>query len=375
MNLPASSDAANRLQRLAGYLAQDRENAALLAEACDAAIACGRHELADEFIVAARQLAVVDAGWTFRRARLCIARRQLTEAAALLEQLRSETGEHAVLAHDAAYVRLLQGDSKGARALLQPWMARLAATPGLARDQREALQVLWLRASHREGLLEAAWEWAQQERAEGRLEPAASGVASLIALDLEDLDAARALADAALSVDARQVEALVARGSVALASGDAAEATVFLEGALLSNPDDGRTWSALGFASLLQQDLPRAKSQLERALQAMPEHVESWHALGWTRLLLADRNGALAAFRSGLVCDPDYAESHAALALALWLCGEKEDADRHLQEADRLDPECAIGRQARAFIAGGQGDPAMLDALTRRVLAQWTRRP
>jgi tetratricopeptide (TPR) repeat protein len=107
----------------------------------------------------------------------------------------------------------------------------------------------------------------------------------------------------------------------------------------------------------------------------MPEHVESWHALGWTRLLLADRNGALAAFRSGLACDPDYAESHAALALSLWLCGEKEEADRHLQAADRLDPECAIGRQARALIAGEQGDPAMLDALTRRVLAQWRCRP
>jgi cytochrome c-type biogenesis protein CcmH/NrfG len=131
----------------------------------------------------------------------------------------------------------------------------------------------------------------------------------------------------------------------------------------------------LGFASLLQRDLLRANLQLERALQAMPRHVESWHALGWTRLLLGDGSGALAAFREGLGCDPDSAESHAAMALALWFCGDKEEANRHLHMATQLDPDCAIARQARALITGEPADLAKLDAVTRQVLAQWTRRP
>jgi len=375
MNFHPSSAPASRLQRLAGYLAQDPANAALLADACDTAIACGRHEQADGYIAAARQLALDGADWDFRRARLCIARRQLVEATAMLEQLRDELGDHPVLAHDAAYVRLLQGDADAAHALLQPWVERLAAIPGLPREQGEALQVLWLRACHRQGSLEAAWAWARQELAAARLQSAACGVASLIALDLEELDAARALADAALAVDAAQVEALVARGCVALTAGEAAEAAALLERALLCNPDDGRTWSALGCASLLQRNLPLAKSQLERAVQALPEHVESWHALGWTRLLLGDRGEALAAFRIALARDPESAESHGALALALLLAGERAEAQQHLQAAETLDPESVLARQARAVLAGERSDPAKLDALSRRLLGQWMRRP
>jgi hypothetical protein len=144
MNPHASSAAAHRLQRLTDYLAEDPTNASLLAEACDTAITCGRHELAEEFIAAARQLSINGTEWTFRRARLCIARRQLAEAGVLLEQLRGEAGDHAVLAHDAAYVRLLQGDPDGAGTLLQPWVDKLAVSPEVPREQREALQVLWV---------------------------------------------------------------------------------------------------------------------------------------------------------------------------------------------------------------------------------------
>jgi tetratricopeptide (TPR) repeat protein len=366
---------AQRLQRLTDYVAEDPANAHLLAEAFDTAIACGRHEVADGFLAAARGLAVQGGEWTFRQARLCIARRELGQAGALLEQLRGELGEHPVLAHDAAYVKFLQGDAENARAMLQPWMDRLPMLPDLPREQRQALQVLWLRVSHREGPLEAAWAWVQQEQAAARLQPAASGVASLIAFDLDDHGAARVLADAALSIDPQQIEALVARGSVALAEGDTTQATTLLERALLSNPGDGRIWSALGLASLVRQDLPRAKLQLERALEAVPHHVDSRHALGWTLLLLGERSAALAVFRGGRACEPEDAESHAALAMAFWLCGANEEAQEHLQVADSLDPECVLSRQARGLIAGTSEHVPDLDALARRVLAQWTRRP
>ncbi|HET8748664.1 MAG TPA: tetratricopeptide repeat protein [Ramlibacter sp.] len=365
MTVAAASPAAGRLQRLRAYLEQDPSNAALLAEACDAAIACGAHEEAQRLIASAERLALDPAQWLFRRARLAIARRELVAAAGLLERLQAMVGEGPVLAHDLAYVRLLQGDFEACRAGVQPWLdvARAGGPEPL-----EALQVLWLRAMHRLQQLDEAVAWARAQLAAGTLQPHALGAASLIALDQEEFDAAREWADAALAVDAQQVEALVARGSVALAGGDAGRATELLQQALRCNPEDGRTWSALGMASLQAGDLPLAQSQLEEAVRRMPDHVGTWHALGWARLLQGARPDALAAFRAALAIDRNFAETHGALGLVLALSGQRDEAHHHLELADRLDPANVTGRYARALLAGEAGDRAAIERLARRLL-------
>src|SRR5690606_25684499 len=131
----------------------------------------------------------------------------------------------------------------------------------------------------------------QAELAGHRLQPQAQGVASLVALDLDLFEPARALADAALAAGAVQVEALVARASVALADEETARAEQLLQQALVCNRDDGRTWSALGLCSLQANDLPLAQTRLERALRTLSSHVGTWHALGWARLLQQDIAG------------------------------------------------------------------------------------
>jgi len=365
MTVAASSPAAGRLQRLAAYLEQDPSNAALLAEACDAAIACGAHEEAQRFMAAAERLALDPAQWQFRRAQLAIARRELGRAAELLEQLRQAGGDHPVLAHDLGYVRLLEGDFESCRAVVQPWL-EAARTGGW--QQLEPLQLLWLRAMHRLQRLDEAMEWANTQVVAGTLQPRALGAASLIALDQEAFDAAREWADAALAADPQQVEALVARGCVALASGEVARAAGLLEQALRCNAEDGRTWSALGMASLLARKLPLAQSQLEEAVRHMPDHVGSWHALGWARLLQGRHAEALAAFRAALEIDRNFGETHGALGLVLALSGQREAARHHLELADRLDAENVTGRYARALLAGEAGDREAIERLARRLL-------
>ncbi|TFY97072.1 tetratricopeptide repeat protein [Ramlibacter humi] len=360
MNPNPSSAAATRLQRLAAYLKEDPANPALLADACEAAIACGEHQRAREYIQSAERLSLDPAEWTFRRARLAIAQRELPEAARLLEQLATESGPHPVLAHDLAYVRFLQGDAEACHAVLQPWLEQAAKLPD---PQRRALQVLWLRAEHRLQHLEEALEWARRQDGAGTLDPVARGVASLIALDENELDLARRWAEAALLADPTQHETLVARGSVALADGDLPGAARWLQQALQGHPDDGRTWSALGFASLQAMKLPDAQAQLERAVTAMPEHIDSWHALAWARLLQGDRGAALAALREALKLDASHAGTHAALALVLALGGEREEAERHLSEAERLDPGHATSAYARAVLSGQAGDARSLQQL------------
>src|SRR5205823_997246 len=125
--------------------------------------------------------------------------------------------------------------------------------------------------------------------------PAAAGVASLIALDLDRLDAARSLADAALAADPAQAEALVTCASLALAARNPGEAVRLFERAQQRLRRDGRVWSGLGFAHLLAGDATAAAEALEHALQLTPEHVDIWQALGWACMLRKDHAAALGA--------------------------------------------------------------------------------
>jgi tetratricopeptide (TPR) repeat protein len=366
MKTPASSPAALRLERLAGYLREDPANPALLAEACEAAIACGAHDRALAYVESAERLSLDGAEWGFRRARLAIARRDLDEATQLLRQLIAANGPHPMLSHDLAYVRFLLRDNAGCQELLESWLAPGAAV--LAPEQLQSLQALWLRAAHHRRALEEAMERLRAWQKAGTLQPAAQGVASLIAVDLNDLEAALALSQSALAADQWQPEALVARACVALTQGQPEFATSLLERAFARNADDGRIWSVAGLASLQVMNLPLAQAQLERAVQSMPDHIDSWHLLAWTRLLQGDRRGALEALRQALARDAESAETHGALGLVLAMEGETAQARQHVDTADRLDPQNDAGRYAHSLLAAEGDNARAVEAVTRDIL-------
>jgi Flp pilus assembly protein TadD len=141
-----------------------------------------------------------------------------------------------------------------------------------------------------------------------------------------------------------------------------------LRRALQCNPEDGRTWSALGFASLRDGRFAAAQEELARAVRTMPDHVGTWHALGWARLLQGDAAGARSAFEQALALDRNFAETHGALGLVLAASGARQQALHHLDLADRLDRANVTGRYARAVLAGEAGNPAALRELARRLL-------
>lgn len=358
-----TSPSATRLARLQAWLAEDPDNPALLADACDTAIAAGEHAQAQAHIARAQALRLDPTGWAFRQARLCIVKRELGRGASLLESLSATEGPHPVLAHDLAYVRLLQQDFEGCRLLLQPWLER-----DLPTADAEAIQVLWLRAAHALGAVQDAWDWARQRDAAGTLQPLARGVASLLAVDAGDFAKAQLLADSTLAMHPMLPEALVARATVALAQRQLAAARGWLAQALQSNAEDGRTWSMLGLASLHAGELELAQSQLERAVCFMPRHIGTWHGLGWARLLQRDEAGALQAFEAALVLDRNFAETHGALGLVLAMRGDSAPAERHLALAQRLDPRNVTGRFAQALLRGEAADARGLQVLARRLL-------
>lgn len=373
MNPPASPPPSPRLARLAAYLEQDPANLALLAEACDEALACGRHEQAAEYIARGERLAPGAAEWRFRLAQLSIATRDLARARSLLEELHAGARADAALVHDLAYVRFLQGDAAAACELVQPLLDDLPGQPPPPPEVAARLQALWLRACHAQAALDAAWAWANEAHAAGRLAPEAAGVASLVALDLDELASARSLADFALKSDPRQPEALVTRGSLALAMRSPDEARGFLQQALARKPQDGRTLSAFGLACLLARDFPAARDALERAVQAMPSHAQSWVALGWTRLLLGDTAGALPALRSAVQLDPADAQAHGALALAHAVTGDAEAAEREAALGEAIDASDALCKLARTLAHAPPGT-RRIESLLAALADQWSPR-
>jgi Flp pilus assembly protein TadD len=213
-----------------------------------------------------------------------------------------------------------------------------------------------------------ASQWAQEQAGVGRLQPAAAGVASLIAADLGDFVRARALSAQAIEGHSRVPEALLASASVAIAKRDLPSAHALLRKALDLNPQEGRTWSTLGMASLQGQDLPQARVQFARATTLMPDHIGTWHGLGWTCLLLQDLPAALSAFQQALALDGNFAESHGAVGLALSLAGRQQEAEPYLVRAERLDRGNVTGRFARALGEGKLHDRAALREFAAELL-------
>lgn len=362
----SSTSSTSRLDRLEGFLREDPANPNLLADACEAALQAGQHDRALMHIRSARALGLDRRPWDFLEAQVYIAQNQLQAAQALLETLRMSRPDDPAVAHDLAYIKLLQNDFEACRILVEPWIGDAAAQ--LPVQQADALQALWLRAAHRLQLLDEAWAWAEAQAKAGRLQPAAAGVASLIAIDADHYKEALALSERALEHQPRQLEALVARATVALAQQNMQLAVQLLNRALESNPQDGRTWSALGFASMQAKNLPLAQTQLERALETMPAHVGTWLGLGWARLLQGNAGGATQAFEQALALDRNYSESHACVALVLAMRGEQAEAQKHLDLADRLDRANVFGRFVRALIAGEIRDGAQVRDLFIRLL-------
>lgn len=363
------SEAVNnsRLATLQRYLREDPHNVSLLGEACDEAIAQGDHGAAQDCLATARRLQLDDLAWPARQLRLAMARLDWEDALAQLARLRERAGPQPALAHDAACVRWRQHRHEEARDELAPWLAedRLRT---LDPEVRAALQALWLRVSHHQGLLEELRTRALQWQQGGCLEPVAAGVASLAAVDLGEFATAKFLGDVALAAQAITPEALVARACVALGDGETHAATAWLKQALDLQPEEGRTWSALGMASLQAQEPAAARTQFARASQLLPQHIGTWHGLGWACLLLQDRAGALAAFQQALALDRSFAESHAAVGTVLLLSGRAEEAEEHLERAERLPGGNLTGRYARALQSGELKDAQAVRALAERLL-------
>lgn len=357
----------SRFSRLNSYLQQDPGNAGLLQDAFVAACAESLWDQAQALLQQAQALGHAPRQWALHRAHLAMARQRWPEALALLGELQQDPllddPARLVLATDVAQIHLRQGRVVEGLAALE---ALIEALPPDAPLDAMVVET-WLRLLHRAGRLDAALEWGQSREQAGTLGPTGAGVLSLVALDAAQFGHCRRWADQALAAQPAQLEAGLARASLALADGDPAEALQRCERLAAGRENDGRVLSTLGAARLLNQDLPGARAAYERAGRLMPEHIGTWHGLAWTALLQGDLACAESTFRHALSLDRNFAESHGGLGVVLAAAGRRAEASEAVRRALGLDARSVAAHYAQLLLDDPEVDRTRLLALAKRL--------
>lgn len=354
------SNSTERLDRLDGYLRQDPDNTALAVEAFELALNLGLHERAGAYLDAAQASAGDDPYLAYRRAAWWAAQGRWDEALALQQDLCRRHPEDADLAVAQASLLHYAGRHDEAEAA---WSALQAA--GRLPDYAWANR---LRTLHFLGRLKEGLALAGMRADLLHTQPEAAGVLSLMAVDAGDFAAARHWSELALTAAPPSLEALTARGVLALAAKDAPGALAALTPVVEGRPNEGRAWSSMGIAHLLLQDASAAQAAFLRATALMPGHIGSWHGLGWARLLGRDAGGAAMAFQRALELDRNFGESHGAVAIGQALAGQRDQAEHHIELALRLDPASLSARFAQAVLSGALHDRDEFQALALRAL-------
>jgi len=360
MNTSVTPSSDSRLQRYLAFLAEDPENLLLRSEIFDLALAAGAHDAAEQQIEFMLQRHPREPQWEHRLALLRIAQKRYAEANVIIDELLACNHGEPVLRYNQAYVAFREGHYEKARAVLSALMQEEGAPTGTL---ALLLQVLHRLGAVNEGL--ALFEG----RLVGGVPPAAYGVASLMAIDAGRIAQAGTWSEHALRAEPMQLEALVARASVALAAQDSATAMPYLERALQVNPADGRTWSAHGMALLLRMECEQAVQSFKKAVASMPDHIGTWHGMAWSQLMLKDLAGARQSFEQALAIDRNFGESYGGLAVVLALQGQDHAAREHIDKALRLDSRSLAARYAEAILSGEANDAERFRRLAERVLA------
>lgn len=357
------------LAQLEGFLAQDPGNDSLRSEAFQTALRLGARERAQAHLEAGLASGHNPLGWRLHQAHWLMAAHDWAAARDVLVALQQTPDAPPELVtcalQDQAQIALRQGEAEQGLSLLAPLMP--AGQDGPAPDA--SIQTLWLRLMHHaekldEGLTEAK-RWAKGSA----LGVDAAGVASLMALDAGDMALSQAWSEAALAHQPNQMEALVARGSIALGEQAPQRTKELLTVALQQNPNDGRTLSAWAFAEMLGGELSQARQTFALALKNMPEHIGTWHGLGWAALMQDDLSAARAAFDQAMLLDRNFAESHGGLAVVLARSGDRAGAEASINVAMRLDRNCMSAHYAQAVLDGTAQDAQALQSLAVRLMA------
>ena len=353
-----------RVARLESYLSSDPDNNVLLVDAFETALQAALFSKAEQFLADAQSRQTDTTAWQFRASNLYLAQGRLQDAQAVLISLEELQGPHPAIIHNLAFICFQKNDFAGALELLGNVLDNVGHTV----QDISQLQVLWLRCMHRLLRLEEALEYALQQQKVNRLSDQAAGIASLVAVDLGNMELAATWARQALASNPEQVEALVANATVALSQKNTDLSRQCLLRALTKNATDGRVLSLLGFTEMYDMKIDQALPYLQDAVVYMPKHIGTHLGLGWLYFIQKNLDAASAEFDAALALDRNFSESHGAIAVIAAMQNQVEKAEQHIELALRLDKTNFSAPYAQAILSGEANDAEAIKRLAQRLM-------
>jgi tetratricopeptide (TPR) repeat protein len=339
----AQDGARERLERLSGFLEQDPGNSQLTLECAEAALAAG---------LPARALKLL--GNLGEAGELSDAAANLSGIAAMRvgDQAMAQAHFEGLLAsrpHDPplrfnlAWSRALASDFAGAREALD--QTTIESLPQAA--------MLDLQLDHQLGDFVQAGEKLQAYLERFPDYVPLQAAASVLALDLDDIELARTCAGKAPD----HPDAMTTLGSLDLAESRLDAARARFERSLAIRDANPRAHVGLGLTELAGGQATDALAHLDRGAEQFGDHLGSWIAAGWAHYLAKDTAAARARFETALALDDTFGEAHGSLAALDALEGDHESARRRMEVARRLDRDSFSAALAGVLLAAAAGEP------------------
>lgn len=350
--------------RMLAMLDSDPSNASLLQECVRVALAEGRPDAARSALAVARDHQVAPTVLDYATAQVLMHEKRWPEAIACLNALVEQPG---LPSSDAAAALFMLGLAlfHGASFTAAADALHRSVDTGAAPPQAFAWMLRSLHQSGEPAKACEAWAAAPAEQRSAL----AAGVASLACFDTQDHEQAKALAEACLRELPDCVEALVVKASEDLLEGGTASAMPLLQRALQINERDGRVWSTFATAKLGGGDVDGALQAYERATQTLSDHIGTWSGMAWAHIIKRDLDAARRSLDRAMDIDDRFGETHGGLAVISALQGRREEAQRHIVTARRLDPAGFAWRYAEALLSGEARDAESLQRLAHRLLS------
>ncbi|ALK30144.1 tetratricopeptide repeat protein [Burkholderia plantarii] len=336
----ASQAESGRLDRLLGYLEQDPENLALVADAAACAFDAGHLDQCGVLLARYEAARPLPPGLIHLHGLLAMAHGEFDEALQRFESLGEQHGQPGV-DYNIAYAHAMRGRYEAAAALDAAVLDAIPDAPALK-----------LRGLHALGRLDDATQLGRAYVDRPDASPAFVGAFATLLFDRGDPDGARRLAERAPDT----ADGLVITGLFALEAGDEARAAALMQRALQTNPREARATLGLGLCLLSGQQFDAAGGTLDDAASRLATHAGAWVAAGWAYLMGGRIGAARERFERAAALDRGFGEAHGALAVADALDGRADDARRHAQVAQRLDPSGLSAAFAQSLLAEQHGD-------------------
>ncbi len=215
---------------------------------------------------------------------------------------------------------------------------------------------LKVQALHHLGRLDDALETGRTAGDALARETPLMGALSAVALDAGDSGLAAVYAKKAGDTP----DGRATFGMLELSEANLTGASRHFDKALTVQADHARALLGRGLVRLAAGDADAAIPDIDSSAELFGSHLGSWLAAGWARLTSGDLVGARAKFEKALELDDTFAESHGALAVLDVMQGRQGEAKRRVDVALRLDRNCfsAALAQVLTFQAEGKGDAA-----------------